>query len=82
MDWTQIAGLLVSVPVLTGLTRIVKGLVPDRFRALVPLALGIGLSLALTKLTGMDWTPAVLAGLGMGGVASSTRDLARDNTVR
>ena len=82
MDWTQIATLLASAPVLVGLTRIVKGIVPDRFRALVPLALGIILSLGLSKLTGLDMTPAILAGLGMGGAASSTRDLVRDNTVR
>lgn len=82
MDWTGLASLIVSVPVLTGVTSVLKGLVPDRFRALVPLVLGIVLSIALTRLTGMDMTGAVLAGLGLGGVASSTRDLVRDHTVR
>ena len=78
MDKLELAAFLASTPAIMFITGQIKQAVPDRFRAVVPLGVGVILGLGLSFYTGADMTQAVLAGLGMGGVASSVRDGAKD----
>lgn len=78
MNKMELAAFIASAPTIMFITGQVKTLVPNKFRALVPLTVGVGLGVGLSYWTGADMTQAVLAGLGMGGVASSVRDGAKD----